>query len=64
MYYVVLDLQMPDGSMCHLGSSQTDDFDKVTSQFKAFRDVSELFVCSGFAVSYDLKLGTLPSSAL
>lgn len=62
MYFVEFELQMPDGSMTHIGTSSSDDLDKVISEFKAFREVGELLVCAAFAVSYDLKLGTNPSA--
>ena len=61
MYYVEFELQLPDGSMNHTGTSSSNDLDKVISEFKAFREVGELLVCSAFAVSYDLRLGTTPS---
>lgn len=62
MYYVELEMKMPDGSLMKMGTSCTRDLDKAVSQLTAYREVAEMFACSELVKSYELKLGTIPSA--
>lgn len=62
MYYVQLEMKMPDGSVMKMGTSSTRDLDKAASQLTAYREVAEMFACTEMINSYELKLGTIPSA--
>lgn len=64
MYYVELELCLKDDSVIHLGTSRTSDLSKAVSQLEAYRSVAEMFECTELVKSYELKLGTIPSSSL
>lgn len=64
MFYVELEMSMPNGSVVHIGTSAVDELDRAVSQLSAYRDVAEMLVCSEIVKSYQLKLGTIPNALI
>lgn len=64
MYYVELELKLPDGSVAKFGTSCTSDLNKAVSQLEAYRGCAESLVCVELVVSYELKIGNIPNSKL
>ena len=61
MYYVQLEMTHQNGSVSTVGTNSTNDLDKAVSQLLAFRDCAEMLCVAEVIVSYELKLGTVPS---
>lgn len=64
MYYVQLDMKMPDGSLTKMGTSSTRDLDKAVSQLTSYREVAEMLVSTEIIKAYELRLGTIPNALL
>lgn len=64
MYYVELIMNLPDGCESHIGTSSTQNLEKAVSRLESFREVAESLVIGQVILSYELKLGTIPSALL
>lgn len=61
MYYVKLEMLLPDGSVSHVGTSAVRDISCASVQLESFRSVAEGLVNTGVIKSYDLKMGSIPN---
>ena len=59
MYYVKLEMLLPDGSVSHVGTSAVRDICRASVQLESYRSVAEGLVAAGVIQSYDLKMGTI-----